>query len=39
MENEIYKQMMRYRRPPDRMFTGSPENVRYMLDTMAGGIK
>jgi spermidine synthase len=36
MENEIYKQMMRYRRSPDQMFTGSPESVRYMLDTLAG---
>jgi spermidine synthase len=39
LENVIYRQMIAYRRSPDQMFTGSPENVRYMLDTMAGGIK
>jgi spermidine synthase len=39
LENVIYRQMIAYRRLPEQMFTGSPENVRYMLDTMAGGIK
>jgi spermidine synthase len=39
LENVIYRQMIAYRRSPDQMFTGSPESVRYMLDTLAGGIK
>jgi spermidine synthase len=36
LENVIYRQMIAYRRPPDHLFTGSPESVRYMLDTLAG---
>jgi spermidine synthase len=34
LENEIYKQMMKYRRPPLEMFTGAPDGVQYMLDAL-----
>jgi spermidine synthase len=34
LENEIYKQMMKYRHPPLDLFTGAPDGVQYMLDAL-----
>ncbi len=35
MEDVIYRQMMSYRRPPQDLFTGSPEHVQAMLNALA----
>jgi spermidine synthase len=34
LEDFIYRQMMRYRRPPEHLFTGSPETLQALMSTM-----
>jgi spermidine synthase len=31
LEDALYREMMRYRKPPDNLFTGSPQSVNAML--------
>jgi spermidine synthase len=37
MEDEIYRQMIAYRRPPVNIFTGSPDRVRAVMMAIATG--
>ncbi|HUK29617.1 MAG TPA: fused MFS/spermidine synthase [Candidatus Acidoferrum sp.] len=37
MEDEIYRQMISYRRRPDNIFTGSPERVQAVMMAIATG--
>jgi len=35
LEDYLYREMLRYRQPPDNLFTGSPERVRDLYTEMA----
>jgi hypothetical protein len=37
MEDEIYRQMISYRRRPVNIFTGSPDRVQALMLAIAGG--
>ena len=37
MEDEIYRQMISYRRRPDNIFTGSPERLQALMMAIATG--
>ena len=37
MADYLYRQIVRYRRPPANLFTGSPEKVQLLLGAMYGG--
>ena len=34
LEDVIYRQMLRFRRPPGNLFTGSPERLQALLSAM-----
>jgi spermidine synthase len=36
-EDQIYREMLRHRRPPEDLFTGTPDLVRSVLDALAAG--